>query len=107
MHTNFSSARPTRRGAAIALFALLLPVILGILGLCIDAGVTMVARAHLLTESDSGALAGAYQLKDPGRVAPNYNLATAMAAARAQALKIGQANVVLGQKAVLIDNPSN
>src|SRR4051812_7115355 len=104
---DLSSKTPKKRGAAIALVALLLPVILGVMGLCIDLGVTMVARSQLTTEADAGALAGAYKLNDPGRIARNYDLTNAMAAARAQALAIGQANTVLGQKCVLIDNPSN
>jgi Flp pilus assembly protein TadG len=107
MHTDVFSKRRARRGLAIALVALLLPVILGVLGLCIDTGVLIVARAHLVTAADAGALAGAYQLNDPGRIAPNFDLSNDIAAARAQALAIGQANTVLGKKAVLNDNPSN
>ena len=107
MHISIFARRRARRGLTIALAALSLPVIFGVASLCIDAGVLMLARAQLTTEADAAALAGAYQLNDPARINPTFSLANDMAAARIHALAIGRANSVLGQAAVLNDNPTN
>ncbi|MEZ4520335.1 MAG: pilus assembly protein TadG-related protein [Thermomicrobiales bacterium] len=54
-------------GQVIVLFALLLPVLIGIMGLAIDAGMIFQERRSLQSAADLSALAGASQLPaDPG-----------------------------------------
>lgn len=96
-----------RRGLCFAMLAIMLPAIIGFTGVCIDIGVLALANAQLKTVADAAALAGAKQLNDSARLAPNFNISNDVATARKRAIAIGQANTVLGQPAVLVDNPNN
>ena len=59
------AADPNRRTAAILVwFALLLPLLLGITGLVIDAGLLMAAHRHLQNSVDAAAMAGASDLSN-------------------------------------------
>lgn len=83
-------ARPTsnRRGAALALVALGMPVLLGLIALGVDLGMMFSARAEAQRAADSGALAGAavFQFEpDPYPLVP---------AAEAQATAFATSNFV-------------
>jgi hypothetical protein len=53
-----------RRGAVLVWVAVLLPVLLGIVGLSIDVGRLLIARAYLQAGSDMASLSGVIQLPD-------------------------------------------
>jgi hypothetical protein len=73
----------------------------------VDVAIITTARAQLKTVADAAAMAGAYQLADNYRVRGGTNLTTEVSNAQSLAKSTGQANKVLGQPAVIIDNPSN
>ncbi len=102
------SANSTQRlGNAAIVFALLMPVFVGFTALSMDLGVVAVARGQLLTAADSAALAGAQQLADEYRLRGATNLSAEISAANVQAATFGQANNVLGQAPVIVQNSSN
>lgn len=95
-------ARPG--GKVLALFGALLPFLVGGMALSVDTGVLGTARAQLQTAADAAALAGAMQLalyRNPA------GTATMMAQARARAIARASTNRILGEPAVLRDNPQN
>src|SRR4051794_34427379 len=96
-----------RRGLCFALLAVLMPVILAFTGLCIDIGVLALGNAQLKTVADAAALAGAKQLNAPPRLAPNFSIGDNVSKARRRSIAIGQANKVLGDPAVILDNSNN
>jgi Flp pilus assembly protein TadG len=96
-----------RRGSAAVLFALLIPVFIGFVAFGTDVAVLAVARDQLSTTADAAALAGAQQLADENRVQGATNLTPEITAANLQAAAIGQANNVLGQAAIIVQNSSN
>ncbi|MFO0841672.1 MAG: Tad domain-containing protein [Gemmataceae bacterium] len=98
------SASRQRRGKILTLLALMLPVLLAFGALTTDLGMMTVARTQLMTVADSGALAGAKELATNNRLKANYVPTTEMAAARAKAQAIGQANRVLTGAAVIDQN---
>ena len=55
-----------QRGAVMVLFALLLPVLFGFMGLSIDVGLAYVEKGKVQDIADSAALAGAAHLADEG-----------------------------------------
>lgn len=55
-----------QRGAVMVLFALLLPVLFGFMGLSIDVGMAYVEKGKVQDIADSAALAGAAHLADEG-----------------------------------------
>ncbi|MGM9519616.1 MAG: pilus assembly protein TadG-related protein, partial [Phascolarctobacterium sp.] len=55
-----------QRGAVMVLFALLLPVLCGFMGLSIDVGMAYVEKGKVQDIADSAALAGAAQLAEEG-----------------------------------------
>ena len=57
-----------QRGAVIVLFALLLPVLFGFMGLGIDVGLAYVEKGKVQDIADSAALAGAAHLADDNRL---------------------------------------
>jgi Flp pilus assembly protein TadG len=91
------------RGSAIMLFGLMLPMFVGFAALSVDSGVLAVARAQLSTVADAAALAGATQLADDYFRIGITNLSNA----NDKAATIGQYNLVLGQAAVITQNPGN
>jgi len=99
--------RAGRRGLCFALLALLMPVLVGFTGLCIDLGVVALCNGHLKTVADAAALAGAKQYASTARLAPGFNVSTLTPAAQQRAQTIGQSNRALNQPAVLIANPYN
>ena len=107
MNMTIPVRRQVRRGYVIALVALLLPLIFGVLAALCRRGRFRRRPAQLVTEGDAAALAGAAKLNDPARINPNYSLSGDISAAQSQALKIGRANKVLGQNAVLNANTNN
>jgi Flp pilus assembly protein TadG len=91
-----------RRGKFLALTVLLSMVLLGFGALAVDVGVLSTVRAQLKTVADAGALAGARQLVSDKRLDPSYTPTTEVASARSAAITLGQANVVLGQSAMVL-----
>src|SRR5262245_26816670 len=51
-----------RSGKVLVLFVLLLPVLLGLLGLVLDGGLLMAAQRHTQNAADAGAMAAAMDL---------------------------------------------
>ena len=63
LYTKFKSAQ---RGAVMVLFALLLPVLFGFMGLGIDVGLAYVEKGKVQDIADAAALAGAAKLSANG-----------------------------------------
>src|SRR3954451_4680704 len=103
----FLGAARRRRGLCFALLAVLMPAIIAFTGVCVDIGVLALGNSQLKTVADAAALAGAKQLNNPARLAPNYSIGNDLVTARKRAIAIGQANTVLGQPAVILDNANN
>src|SRR5579864_7669509 len=103
----FPASKRGWRGTSLILVAVLMPVLLGFVALAIDTAVLATARAQLKTAADAGALAGVWPLADDSRLSGTLLLSTEIANAQAQAKAAAQANFVLGQAAVIFDNPSN
>jgi len=81
-------------GAALALIALTMVVLLGMVALAVDVGMLMAARTEAQTLADASALAGASSLIDtPGDEA----------AARARAIAWGVENTVIGENVTILD----
>ncbi len=102
-----NSHRPARKGYTITMFALLLPVTVGFVALCVDTAMVGVAQGNLQTAADGGALAGAQQLADDYRLQGISDLTNEVAAANAKAQSIGQANYVLGQAPMIKQDTTN
>lgn len=66
---HLTSRPPRRAGAILVWFALLLPVLLGIAGLVIDAGLLMASHRHLQNSVDAAAMAAAKDLANELSVA--------------------------------------
>jgi Flp pilus assembly protein TadG len=96
-----------RRATAAWTFALLLPVIIGILALSIDSGVLCLARAQLSSAADAAALAGAQQLASDTRLTGAANMTSLIALANNQAVSLAGRNQVLGQPVDVVGNPYN
>lgn len=62
----YARIKNCQRGAVIVLFALLLPVLFGFMGLGIDVGLAYVEKGKVQDIADSAALAGAAHLADEG-----------------------------------------
>ena len=58
--------KKSQRGAVIVLFALLLPVLFGFMGLGIDVGLAYVEKGKVQDIADAAALAGAAKLSADG-----------------------------------------
>lgn len=96
-----------RGGTVLVLFAVFLPLMLSFITLAVDTSVLAVARSQLSTTADAAALAGAMQLASENRLRGATDISTEMTAARSRAITLAGANKVLGQSAILLDNPSN
>ena len=62
----YARIKNCQRGAVIVLFALLLPVLFGFMGLSIDVGLAYVEKGKVQDIADSAALAGAAKLSTDG-----------------------------------------
>lgn len=62
----YARIKNCQRGAVIVLFALMLPVLFGFMGLGIDVGLAYVEKGKVQDIADSAALAGAAHLADEG-----------------------------------------
>src|SRR5690349_11113829 len=89
------------RGAALALTALMIPVIMGLLALSVDTAVLGVAKAQLQSVADSAALAGAVGLASQQRLQVGNVGAFEISAAQTNATQFALANKVLGDGAIL------
>jgi hypothetical protein len=69
------SGRRGRRGNIIVLFAVLLPVLLGMTGLVVDCGYLMASRRQLQNTADAAALAAAMELYRGNANSTNLNAA--------------------------------
>lgn len=96
-----------RRGVAAILFALLLPVIMGLLALSVDLSLIALARNQLSTAADAGALAGVVKLASENRTRGATDLTTEIAAANAQSKVFAETNSVLSVAPLLVANPGN
>ncbi len=99
--------RRARRGHTLLLFAIILPLCLGLVALCVDTAMIGVSQAELQTAADAGALAGAQQLADDHRMQGISSLGNEIGAANASAATIGQANFVLGQAPYIKQDTTN
>lgn len=90
-----------RRGAVVALVALLMPVMVGMLAVGVDFAVVTTARAQMQTACDAAALAGAKSLANEERLRSTVSMVTQIAAAQGNALLLATANRVLGSSPVL------
>src|SRR4051794_14589784 len=97
----------SRRGIAALLFGIMLPLFLGFAALSVDVGLVAVARSQLNTASDAAALAGARKLADDYRLRGITDLSSEITAANAASTQFAQANTVIGQSAVIVQNASN
>ncbi len=89
------SRRRWRRGAVLVLTALLLPVLLGVTGLVIDAGLLMVASRKAQNAADAAAMAAAFDLL----------LGRPLATARATALTYVRTHNRLASATVTVNSP--
>jgi Flp pilus assembly protein TadG len=96
-----------RRGVAVVMFGLMLPVFIGFVSLSVDTSMIAVARGQLSTAADAAALAGAQQLVSENRVRGATSLTSEISAANTQTLAFAQNNKVLGTVPVLSTNLSN
>lgn len=64
----YARIKNCQRGAVIVLFALMLPVLFGFMGLGIDVGLAYVEKGKVQDIADSAALAGAAHLADDNRL---------------------------------------
>ena len=99
--------RRARRAHTLLMFALTLPICVGLVALAVDSAAIGVSRAQLSTVADAAALAGAQQLADDYRLQGIANVSAEITAANASAQSIGQANQVLGHAAVINQDTSN
>jgi Flp pilus assembly protein TadG len=97
----------SRRGKVLVMSALLLPALMGGMALSIDYGVIAAAQAQLRVSSDAAALGGVIQLADDRRLQAPTNLSPEITAAQSAAKSTAQANKVLTQTPVILDNSGN
>jgi hypothetical protein len=67
-----------RRGSTIALVAVLMPVVVGVMALTLDGGLLYVQRQQAQSAADAAALAGAYQLYNGSNFSTAQNAAIAV-----------------------------
>ena len=91
--------KKSQRGAVIVLFALLLPVLFGFMGLGIDVGLAYVEKGKVQDIADSAALAGAAHLDAAG----NYNGVVTKAAVQSFAVANAREEVRAMAKHVIGD----
>ena len=89
LYTKFKSAQ---RGAVMVLFALLLPLLFGFMGLSIDVGLAYVEKGKVQDIADSAALAGAAHLNDEDRDNAVKNAVQAFV--EANGIAIGDSDIV-------------
>jgi Flp pilus assembly protein TadG len=92
----------SRRGSIAIFVAIAALVLIGVMGLAIDTGYTLTARAQLQNAADAAALAGAAELATPGQT--DYDKV------RAAAVTVAARNFVVGccpTGVVLDSNPKN
>ncbi len=58
-----------RRGVITVMFALLIPFLIGMVGLGLEVGIWFESRRNLQTAADAGAIAGAYEVQDASATA--------------------------------------
>jgi Putative Tad-like Flp pilus-assembly len=97
-----------RKGTAMVVFGLLLPVLLMGAALSVDLAVLAVARSQLSVAADAAALAGAAQLASARRMQSGLtNLNPEIGAANTAAITFAAANQVIRSSAVLSANLNN
>src|SRR5947208_1950258 len=95
---------PRPRGATLALTAVMLPVLMGLVAVSVDIAITATARDQLQTAADSAALAGARQLLSQARMQGTATVTSSdIAQARSKAIAFAAMphNTVLGNSATL------
>jgi Flp pilus assembly protein TadG len=96
-----------RRGAFAVIFALFLPILVGMMALTVDIAVISTAQSEMAAAADAAALAGAQQLISDSRMLANPNMAAMITSAQSNATYIATSNPVLGAAPVLVSNPNN
>src|SRR5205823_5354771 len=107
MHRRNLKTVRERRGQALVLTAILMPVLVGFVALAVDIGGIATAKAQLQTAADAAALAGARQLASDQRLHGGPVGLAEIGSAQTQTLQFASANKVLGGAAVLLPNASN
>jgi len=87
-----------RNGAIVVAYGLMLPFLLGVVGLGIETGLWYTAKRDAQTQADAAALSGAFERR---RSNPEYSVVSA--AALQEALRNGFANV--SPNTIVINNP--
>jgi Flp pilus assembly protein TadG len=93
-----------RRGKLAILFAVLLPVLAGIIALSVDTAVVATARSQLQATADSAALAGAMKI---AAIRTPSLMNTMMSGVRSKAQAIAYENRILTKAPVILDNATN
>jgi Flp pilus assembly protein TadG len=88
----------------LVLTGLLMPALLGGVGLAVDTGVIGTARSQLQTAADAAALAGAWQL---AQIRTPALMTTSLARARGAAITAAANNRVIARDVLVKDNPTN
>jgi Flp pilus assembly protein TadG len=95
------------RGTTAVMFAVFLPLIVGMMALAVDTAVMTTARDQMSTAADAAALAGVQQLVTNNHLTANPNLSVEISAAQSHATSIGQSNSILGSNAMIAANSGN
>jgi Flp pilus assembly protein TadG len=107
MRASIQPSARFRRGAAVVLFGLLLPVFIGFVALSVDVSMIAVAQGQLRTAADAAALAGAQQLASENRVRGATTLTAEISGANSVAQTFARKNKVLNTAPVLLANIGN
>lgn len=104
-HDKPSSGRSLRseRGAVAIIFAIVLVLLFGVVGLVIDIGRLLTARTHLANAVDFGSLAGATQLPATGPTQGGLALQTALDQTLMNEANISAAQVTIGFRCIVGD----
>ena len=98
----FRKASRERRGVAVMLFALLMPVLIAFIALSVDTAMIAAARSQLSTAADAAALAGAQQMATEYRVRGVTDMSSQITAAQNSAVAFGANNKVFNQSVSLV-----
>jgi Flp pilus assembly protein TadG len=102
------AVRESRRGAAlIALLALLIVFLLGMVAFAVDLGYLVNVRHELQNAADSAALAGTSKLLDPSLLRGTPDETAAIASAQTEATRFANFNKAGGVSLNVLDNSDN
>jgi Flp pilus assembly protein TadG len=90
-----------RKGGLAVIFALFLPVFIGMIALAVDVAVIATAQGQINTAADAAAQAGARQLFTDNHLTYNPSLTSEISAATSNAASIATSNKILGTAPVV------